>query len=314
MNLTYLLKLVISILLFAYLFLSVDFKEFIALYTKIDFTYLVVYFVMGLVTTLFSSIKWLILCRALDVKVSLRLLYSYYFLGYFYNNFLPTSVGGDVVRGLELSKWSNSKADSFATVFAERYSGFITLVLLISLVIFLDERIYSNLIVVSVYVLLIVAFVFGSLLIFNQRIGQFFERRFPFLLVKKICGKVSSFQESLFLYRRSGKTLVWAMVWSFLYYFAAIMTAFVGFKTLNVDLSLANVFIAVPIMMMLFLLPISLGGLGLQEWAHAFVFSLLGVSTVIGVGLGILFRFRQFLFSGVGALVSMYIVKKNRAD
>lgn len=51
-------------------------------------------------------------------------------LGLFFNNFLPTSVGGDVVRGVELARGGVPKALAATTVVADRLVGLVALALL----------------------------------------------------------------------------------------------------------------------------------------------------------------------------------------
>lgn len=304
------LKLIVSIALFLYLFSSIDLAEFVDVFEHINTYYLTLYFILGVVTTVVSCIKWKVLCDAIGIQVALRSLVSFYFLGYFYNNFLPTGVGGDVIRALELSKTGASKADSFATVFVERYTGLLALVSLVSIVIFLDARIYSNTFLLLFYCFILVAFTLGSILVFNRKFLSFCEKFCSIGVAQKIVSKARSFQDSLFLYKGASSAIFYAMIWSYCFYGLAVVATHVGLQAFGAEVSALHVFIAVPVMLMVFLLPISLGGLGLQEWSHAFVFTLMGVPPVVGVGLGVIFRFRQFVFSGFGALVSVFLARK----
>ena len=53
-------------------------------------------FVLGLLGT--GSIRWGLLLRAQGVRLSRISVFMYYMIGMFFNNFLPSTVGGDFVK------------------------------------------------------------------------------------------------------------------------------------------------------------------------------------------------------------------------
>ena len=83
---------------------------------------------------LFSSLRWQILLRAQDIHQPIRKLFAYYMVGHFFNMFLPTKVGGDVVRIYDTSKDHGSTAQPLAVILVERVSGMLTMLLLAALV------------------------------------------------------------------------------------------------------------------------------------------------------------------------------------
>ena len=83
---------------------------------------------IGVLLTAISSWKWQVLLRSKGIEISLARLLLFYFIGRFFNMFLPSSMGGDVVRVWELSRHSGEKYEALASVLVERLSGMITLV------------------------------------------------------------------------------------------------------------------------------------------------------------------------------------------
>jgi uncharacterized membrane protein YbhN (UPF0104 family) len=71
--------------------------------------------------------RWQRLLEAVRFPVPLRRLVILYYVGGFFNTFLPTGVGGDVVRIFELSKDSQRASESAGTVFVDRLSGLVVL-------------------------------------------------------------------------------------------------------------------------------------------------------------------------------------------
>ena len=61
--------------------------------------------------------RWQLLLRADGVRVSLLRLTRYYLIGFFFNNFLPSSIGGDVARVMYAARQTGSVTHSFSAVF-----------------------------------------------------------------------------------------------------------------------------------------------------------------------------------------------------
>ena len=76
-----------------------------------------------------SAYRWQILARAQGDEVPLIYLAKSYLVGTFFNNFLPTRFGGDVVRIWDGSLYSKSLVKSSAIVLVERFTGIIVLFL-----------------------------------------------------------------------------------------------------------------------------------------------------------------------------------------
>lgn len=77
-----------------------------------------------------ASVRWWQVADTLDVKVSGRSMLSIYLAAQFVGNFLPTTIGGDVLRINRLGRMCGSRANAFATIIIERLTGWIVLPLL----------------------------------------------------------------------------------------------------------------------------------------------------------------------------------------
>ena len=77
-----------------------------------------------------GAIRWQRVLIALDVRQPLRRLFSHYMAGQFVSNFLPTTVGGDVVRVGRLTRDTDDGPISFTSVVFERLSGWLVLPLI----------------------------------------------------------------------------------------------------------------------------------------------------------------------------------------
>lgn len=86
-----------------------------------------------------STLRWRILSSDVGLKDSFKNMYRDYLAGIFYSLFLPTSVGGDLVKAWRLStRFPKSHIKAILSTLAERLNGFafINLITLIALPIF----------------------------------------------------------------------------------------------------------------------------------------------------------------------------------
>ena len=70
-----------------------------------------------------SAYRWQLLLSAQAVEAPFWGLFSSYLIGGFFNNFLPTRVGGDVYRMVDSKKYSGTMLRPFAVISVERLTG-----------------------------------------------------------------------------------------------------------------------------------------------------------------------------------------------
>ena len=78
--------------------------EFVETIRGVDPFYLALSFLVSVVMNLVSSYKWQVLLVSKRIFVSLYRLFALYYIGKFFNLFLPTGMGGDVARVYELGR------------------------------------------------------------------------------------------------------------------------------------------------------------------------------------------------------------------
>jgi glycosyltransferase 2 family protein len=76
------------------------------------------------VGTILANIwRWQLLLRAQDVQLTSRALFGSLLVALFFNNFLPSNIGGDVIRISDTARPSGSKTLATAIVFVDRLIG-----------------------------------------------------------------------------------------------------------------------------------------------------------------------------------------------
>jgi len=84
-------------------------------------------FGLHFVGLLISAMRWRLLLRALGAEASLPFLARSLLVGSFFNNFLPSTVGGDLMRARDTATHAGSHTGSLAIVLVERASGILVL-------------------------------------------------------------------------------------------------------------------------------------------------------------------------------------------
>jgi uncharacterized protein (TIRG00374 family) len=181
--------------------------------------------------------KWHILLKSQGFHVSIWRLYALYMVGKFFNNFLPSNVGGDVVRGYELGKSIDSGADSMASVFMERFTG------LIVLIVFAVFSFLSNLRFIQDWRLTLAMGLatFGLLGVFwvilDPRPLDLFEKHVRISFIQRYTPKQRKFHTSLVAYRGK-RAIVLTLVWSLVFMILAIFNVYASASAFYQPISL----------------------------------------------------------------------------
>ena len=91
-----------------------------------------------------------------------------------------------------------------------------------------------------------------------------------------------------------------------------MLNVYVTALVFNVDVALLDVLIATPIIMLIMNIPLSVGNIGLMEFAYINVLQLMGYSPVLGLSVAILMRLKS-LFDGAlgGMLHPLFVTQKH---
>ncbi len=195
------------------------------------------------------------------------------FIGVFFNNFLPTSVGGDVVKGYYASQRSGRTLESFSAVVADRFLGLLTFVAIafISFALlgkYIDDKIkWTVLIILSAVMLLIFILLNKTLL---KKIDLILNK-LPFFRTKPHLQRLTVILQN---YKKNRKVLYNAILFSLIGQTIYVITIYLLARSLSLSIPLKMFFLFLPIISTLSMLP-SLNGLGIREGAYIYFFGTL---------------------------------------
>jgi len=279
-----------------------------------DLRVLVAAVLIGVVINMVSTLKWYLLTRAQNLEAGYWRMFAYYLIGQFYNMFLPTSVGGDLVRSYELGKYSGRQADALASVFVERYTGVITLLLVAAVAVLTQLARFNQSFIIVTLVIFALGLSLIAWLVIDDR---------PYLWCKDIIqsritasemifSKLDKLQNSIAVYKGQPSTLIIAFGNSLVFYFFAVVNVYITALVFTTEISFLDVLIATPIIMLIMNLPISIGNIGLMEVAYVSILELMGYGAELGLAIMLLMRFKSVFDAALGGIVhSNFVTKKH---
>jgi uncharacterized protein (TIRG00374 family) len=251
-------------------------------------------------TQAISSFRWQTILKK-DMFVPYKKLLSIYLVGMFFNNFLPTMVGGDVIKGYYLYKASGRGDLSLASIFMDRYSGFTAMMVLTTGALVLGFKLLEGTGLAGMFVLLIASFVGMSLVIW---VGPLHGWAMSILSKVHFYGlnkKIDTTYRVLMSYKSHLDILVTIFLCSMVIQAGVI----IGYYILGLGLGIEGVglgyyFLFIPLATVVSMLPISLAGLGIREGAFVYLFTLVGASTEQALTLSLMWFALMVLVSVLG--------------
>lgn len=266
-------KLIFSLSILVYILLKiVPISDIIQEVKKASLIWLIISFSLHIFGILISAYRWQILTRAQGEKIPLGYLARSYLVASFFNNFLPTRFGGDIVRIWDGSRYSNSLLKSSAVVLVERLTGVIVLLSFA----FIASLIRLDLVqtIPIIWAALISGFLGLCMVgLFFSPLGEKLVQKIP---EKRFLGSLKSklleFREALRKYKEKKRIFFQALFWSLLLQVNVILHYYLVGKAFSLAVPLLDYFIFIPIILLILTIPITIGGLGLREIIYIEVF------------------------------------------
>jgi len=309
---SFLLRISISVALLVFLFSRVDKGSLLSILKNADRSLLFVALFIFSLNYVLSLFRWEMLLRASRINLPMKRVIISFAGGVFFSIFLPSTIGGDLMRSVDLATYTRKPREVVATVLMDRLSGYIGLVILaaISLAVgFGLVRDRSVLISVAVLALVLICVL---LVLFDKALYTKVNRIVQSPNAGRMRQILSSLHRELHIFRRHKDIIVDNLVLSILIQITTPLTFFITAKSLGLDVNIAYFMIFIPIISAVTLLPISIGGLGLRDAMTIYFFAKAGVSKDMSFAMSLV-NFSFILFFGVlGGLIYVLTVRHRR--
>ncbi len=302
-------RIIISVSLIAYIFYKIGLSNLWGALSSAHLGYLIIALLLHLVGLLISAYRWQMLLVGQGIEFSLKDIIAMYLVGLFFNTFLPTSIGGDVVRAYDTARFSRRGAKSVTTVIVERLIGIFSLIAIAGIALLWSSRWLRDIRIAWIILICAVIFILIPFILLNRSISRKVGLLFDLPFLKRVKGKVQQVYEAIDVYRERKDIVAEVLLLSFLLQLNVILYYYVIALSLGINLSFIYFCLFVPVILVISMLPISISGLGIRENAFALFFAPLiqppEVAFAAAVSLSLLGYIVQVVFNSIGGVVYM---------
>ncbi len=254
------------------------------------------------------AVRWLALLRGLGVAIPFGRLVELYFVGNFFNAFLPSGFGGDVVRALEAAQ-DVSPAVAAGTVIVDRLTGLLMLFALALLALPFRPAGFPDQILAAVTAVSLIG-VAGGVLLLDGRLARRWGGWLPGKL--SVTDETKPLAQLLTAVQGCGwPAILQAMGVSILFNLMLISWWAAAGKAMNFSIPITFYFLVVPILSVALLIP-SISGLGVRETIAPLLFAPAGLAAGQAVALSLLVFTLQRASSLMGAPIYLKTLRRQR--
>lgn len=287
----------ISAVLLGWVVYSVDCRQVGAALQEMQPSYIVlaVLFIAGAVVV--SAIKWQCLLRGYELQISGTQLCNIYWMGLFFNNFLPSSMGGDAVRVTLAGRQTGNTPAAAASVVMERLMATAALAVTGFAASFF-ATVHMAYVQAGFAFLLICSFLLVALLLAGDKFVLFAGSEHK--AVKMLRQFLAAGQKL----RVRPHMLGWSFIWSLVFQISNVAVNYVLFQGLGLtQVGVWDALFVIPATAVIAMLPVGINGYGLREGGYVALLAMYGVESAAAFSVSILFAFLVSVCSLWGGLL-----------
>lgn len=306
------MRISISAALLIFLFEQVDKKSLFESIKGADKGLLSFAFCLSFFNYVLCLFRWEMLLKALKIHIPLKRIIISYAGGVFFSLFLPSTIGGDLMRSIDLSVHTNRPSEVIATVFLDRLSGYIGLVILaITALCFGWELVGERSVLISVF--LITGLLIAVLIVlFNKYLFTKINKLLHSPDSGKIRELIKNLHQEIHYFQHHKPVIINNLILSVLIQAISPLSFYIMALSLNLKLNPLYFFIFLPIISAITLLPISLGGLGLRDATTIYFFAKAGVERNLAFAMSLISFFFALVYGAIGGLIYVLTVRHRR--
>lgn len=297
-----LFKILSSVVILFFVYKIVNTNNLISSMTNINIGFFLIAIGIQILSNLFGALSWHFCIQSGASKTKFLDVLSSYYKGLFFNNILPSNIGGDVIRGYSIIDKYRQSRFYIASILIDRIFNFLVLI-------------WIGLISISIYMKLIFL---ASLIIIVPILSVVLSVRFRYNLISFLFTLLKKTKNRflinlIFLYSRLSKKfnlLISFFLFAVLNQVFKILTIFAVVYSLRSLINPFYFFFIVPVWGTVSLIPASIGGLGPRELSSHFFETLPGVDYTSLVAISILGYFVLLLACSLGAFFLIFDKKK----
>ena len=207
--------------------------------------------------------------------------FYYNAVGLFFNLFMPSSLGGDVVKAYYLSKASGSKLHSISCVLVDRLLGLVAVVVV---AIIACTRMFSDQRLIWIVAVFALVFFTSILTLFSRRLSKRFQFFTVLIPTQGLKEKADKFYQTILEFRGALPTVALCIFISLIVQVLTIGIGFLVAQSLGMNVPFTVFMFVFPITGLISMLP-SLGGFGVREFSLTHFLSSYGAESAAAFAL-----------------------------
>jgi len=303
------LRIVVGIGLIVFLLSRLDINKIVTHVRDMDIKFLIYALIPYLFFIIISAFRWQVLLDYKKMDISFSKTVTIYFISLFFNNLLPTTIGGDVMRVVYSMR--DKKADALATVLVDRILGFIGLFvfgLLAVLYLYINQKRseFLPLMIVGLIALILITF-----LLFSERIYLLFSPVIEKIKILRFGDRVNNLHKTMTDFGGAWEVIILCIVLSIIIQLLLAFAPFLVLRSMRYfEIGILPFFIYVPIINVVSMIPVSLNGLGVRENSYVLLFSRVGLDSETSFAMSLVSFLLVFLYSIIGGMLFILYRKK----
>ncbi|MDA2923257.1 flippase-like domain-containing protein [Acidobacteria bacterium AH-259-L09] len=310
-----LIKATITIALLSFLGYQMDLGRFVQILSSANLLFVLLATLVHIVSVFLLVLRWRMVLRNFDISIEFVPLTKITFIGYFFNLFLPSGIGGDFFRAYYLSKRKNrGMSTTLTTTILERSAGMCALLAIGTFFAATHNIVVEGVPLFSVFLFVIALYALGNVVLFHswthQRISSFLRKR----KLEQWEAKMELVYQGLNTLRNNKRTIVAALLLSLVIQFLAIIITWIAALAIEIQAPFRIFLIFVPLINLSIMVPVTIAGIGLQESLYYLLFSQIGLPAEMAVSLGVLARLVYILTAIPGGIIYSLYKKEEHLD
>lgn len=306
---TTLLKIAVSAAIYVYIFNKVDVRHLWEVLREAKLRYFIAAVVLYLLIQALSAYRWYLLLGPPGIEAKYGKILALYFVGMYFNFFLPTAIGGDVIKVYYIHKRTRSLSMATASVFLDRDLGMAALLLIALVTSALAGTSFNGVPLAAAFALISAAFIAANLAIFYKPSYDLLHRLLSAFKMKRADERVQRLFNSVNSYRGRWGLITAAIIISLLVQVGCSLVNLLSARAigLNTQNGWVDYLVLIPATGLISMIPISAGGMGWREAAYIVLFSSVGATQSQALALALLWLGVLLVTSFPGGIIYLFL-------
>jgi uncharacterized protein (TIRG00374 family) len=298
----------VGIILFLIILSRINLNALIDILAHANVMFLFLAFLVTCITIILKSLKWKIIVNSVKPSFSLTESIVAFFVGFSFSTITPAKLG-DFIKVLYVTDESCGLGKALSTVVIDRLIDIILLVSIALIGVYGFSLLYHiDIISISAIVLLVLFILIGLFIILNKPVlstllKPFFNIFVPQHLKNKVSMYYIDFFTGLLTFYHDRHRFFSSIFIGLLSWIPPFFYGYLLARSIGIDVGIFFFVLAIPVMGLIDVLPISISGIGTRDMALIFLFGLKGISAEMAVAFSLLYLFMSYWLTaliGVG--------------